>query len=271
MRKIEMTLEEYEAFPKQLGWKVEYFDGYAYIRSGNFGVCYRLDIQEYHAIPMEFEKLRLLPVKIEYNENLVESFANGFFNTPDYYELNLEELSKKAKTEIEQYFQWEEEAIINLSRFNSLVENNKKIIAACLVKNLGNDCLELFAIWTEPEWRNIGIASSLLSSILLDAKEKGFYTLFSFSLLANESSRAWHKKIGFTELEDDLYLASYYYRYYCGELYRRKNFTKDISPSEEQSLQETINYWKKKYQKLEVIAEEKGFEEVAPLLKYFRQ
>ncbi|QIK78530.1 GNAT family N-acetyltransferase [Sphingomonas piscis] len=56
-------------------------------------------------------------------------------------------------------------------------------------------------LWVEPEYRRSGVAAGLLSAVEGWAREQGMRWLGSDTEADRETSHAWHKAVGFEEVE----------------------------------------------------------------------
>jgi aminoglycoside 6'-N-acetyltransferase I len=56
-------------------------------------------------------------------------------------------------------------------------------------------------LWVAPEYRGRGVARQLLEAVERWARENGFDWLGSDALLDNDASHAWHRAVGFEEVE----------------------------------------------------------------------
>ena len=59
----------------------------------------------------------------------------------------------------------------------------------------------LEGIWVEESWRERGVGRALVACVAQWAGERGYGEFASDALLANEASHAWHRRVGFEEVE----------------------------------------------------------------------
>ncbi|MFA5013659.1 MAG: GNAT family N-acetyltransferase [Candidatus Paceibacterota bacterium] len=85
---------------------------------------------------------------------------------------------------------------ISASQFLTAKEKNK-IIGCVRVKEL-KDCLELGSLVVSPEYRNKGIGSKLVRSILLKEKRRPVY------LLCFDKTACFYSKVGFSKIKTNL-------------------------------------------------------------------
>ncbi len=59
----------------------------------------------------------------------------------------------------------------------------------------------LEGIWVDDDWRRRGVATAFADAGASWARTRGLGHLGSDALLDNEASRAWHRRVGFEEVE----------------------------------------------------------------------
>jgi GNAT superfamily N-acetyltransferase len=72
------------------------------------------------------------------------------------------------------------------------------VAGAALVTRAKDGCPLLDMLFVRPRWQRRGLAAALVSWSLRELLAQGEATLRSRYLLANEPSRAWHQRFGFT-------------------------------------------------------------------------
>lgn len=259
-RRIKMTVEEFELLPLQAGWKCEYWDGRAHFTPRHTAVIVRAPIS---ARVVETHTARLVrPVTPDDTPALVQVFYESFRRTVEYCDWEDDAIRESARSAIKGYWNGKRGAPHPASFLSVAATNPATVTGAALVVQ-GRECPALDILFIRRQRRGLGSAlvSSAMNALLAD----GETLLESAYDLANEGSRLWHEKFGFTELPDLLLAQS---RAYAArhELWRREK-TGDLTRTERTALKNECALWKTQVKALEPIAERDGFDAVSPIMR----
>lgn len=238
-----MSLEQFEALSRVIGWKYEYFSGEAVItpQSCPVGSYVRLAHREFS--PYEASSVRREDI-----EALGELYTHAFFETVEFAGESKSQVKALALNSLEEHFKGER----GESRQESLLmrEGSEILAAALIVEKNHGPHLDLLMVC--PQAQGQGRASKLVSTICSLLKRGGEDALTSAYQLANRKSLAWHRKFGFTEIPD-----SY------AERVRRQflNYRgKSAGPEERKLLREALRACEKAHSWLDSLSRTEGLE-----------
>ncbi len=256
-----MTVEEFHLLPRRLGWKHEYWDGYAHITPGHAVMDVSMPVEPRPSSP----PCPLRPVGPEDEAALIAAFLAGFGDSVDYCDWEPAAIEKSAAKCIRDFLARARGEPLEASRVavaaapgtdpaaaaQVQVEPGEvdpmtpvptaPIVGAALVVRAGEAEARLEMLFVAPAWRRRGLASALVSDALTALHAAGFDRLVSRYLLANADSRAWHLRFGFTEEPD--WLAAGHLRHHAEAELRRREALGDLSDTERAALTAQIARW----------------------------
>jgi GNAT superfamily N-acetyltransferase len=259
-----MSFEEFERMPRELGWKYEYWNGEAHVSPGHQVVVATVPT----APRPVMSPCALRPPRPADEAGLIAAYLLAFGGTIEYCDWYPEKIVESARESVGRYLSGKRGRPSPASRVAGVSEpgsQEETLVGAVLLLDAGPDEARLDMLFVVPEWHRQGLATALVGSAINALHADGIGTLESAYVLGNAPSRAWHRKFGFTELPD-LMLARHYWRYFEGE-YRRLEMIGESSAEELGALARQREYWKKRSEELEKIADEQGFEAVTPFLR----
>lgn len=259
-RRIKMTVEEYHRLPLIPGWKCEYYDDRAHYTPRHTAVIVRAPVTMRMVEPSKARLVRL--VTPDDTDALIHAFYESFRHTVEYCDWKDDAIRASAESAIRSYWKGKRGSPHPASVLSVAAANPAAVTGAALVVQ-GHECPALDILFVRPRWQRKGLATALVSTAMNALSANGETVLESAYDLANEDSRVWHGKFGFTELPD-LMLAqgrAYAARH---EYYRRERIG-DLTESERTALKSECDFWKSKVKELEAIAERDGFDAVAPM------
>ncbi len=214
--KTQMTWEEFEVAEIPLGWKAEYWDGYAYITPREHGVMMKIAVE-----PSEIKNsVEIKPISATTSENLSKLFYSAFVKSIEYIGRTKYSVKKSSIKEIGSFF-CSERGIPQLE-LSKVAFSKDKLIGACLVSKYKYGFKDEI-LFVHPKHQRKGVGNALVSSVLNDLHKLGEKIFWSEHHISNELSASWHCKFGFVEVTDLLTL-QYRRRYFKHEIYRQKHF-----------------------------------------------
>lgn len=253
----EMTFDEFERIiPVRPGWKREYYGGKAHIRPSWSMSIFEIDPQSEHCE----EPPGTRKVRMEDRERLAQTFTDAFARSPEYCEYDDVGYTKEVEKYFDGFFGTERGVWSPSSR---VIIQNDRVVAAALFK-MGENWPILDCVFTCPSRRRSGFAASVTLAGLRDIGRQGHRRLRSCAMLANPESIAWHLSIGFRELPSLMVAQS---RYFSAsyEMKRLKDHAL-LTPDTERTLNETLEYWRAEYHRLDD-AKKEDFESLFPRLE----
>jgi len=264
-RHTPMSWERFEELPPHPGWKHEYWDGVAHITPGARFAVVRMNVH-----PRSLRSpLEIRAVNATDESPLVSAYLDAFRDTVEYCDWEEEDIARSALENVRSFFAGGRGEALSSSSGLALDPDSEDTIeavagAVLLVRTRdGSPILDMLLV--RPRWQRRGLATALLSWCLEELQRRGETILRSRYHLANEPSRAWHQKVGFTE-EPDLLLAKLYLRCAAQELRRREKLG-ELRDEERSGLLSEKESWERRVEELERIAEEEGWEAVSPVLR----
>jgi len=248
-----MSFAAFQRLPHRLGWKHEYYGGRAHIRPGWMSVRFRLNLTTRKSI----RTIRIRAVKLRDAAALEEAFLAAFASAPEYAGYPAAHFRKKGKEYLANFFG---EVRGHWSPVSMAAEANGGIIGAALVKTRDKGPL-LDCIFVRPEFGRRGIAIALAARVVNELVAAGESHLYSYAMLANAPSIAWHHRFGFEEVPD-LWVATARWRFYAYEVERLREIG-EASEAELSRLSELADHWYAETERLEEL-EKKDFWSVHP-------
>jgi RimJ/RimL family protein N-acetyltransferase len=261
--RIFMTWDEFNRLPRRLGWKHEYWDGHAHLTPGHTIVSVQVEV----SLCEVASAWPLRPVVPEDEAALVPLYVAAFGDTVEYCDWKWRKIAAAARENIQGFFAGKRGAPLPASLVALAPPSGhggETIIGASLVVEPPQSRPMLDLLFIRPDWHRHGVSSALVSASLAELHRAGKTTLRSRYHLANEASRAWHRRFGFVE-QPDLFLAKHYHTFAWYELDRRKE-AGDLSEAEHAELLAEIERLKARVEELEEIGRREGFDAVLPLL-----
>lgn len=257
-----MTVEEYHRQPLITGWKCEYYDGRAHYTPRHTAVIVRAPVTQRI---VESSKARLVrPITPDDTEALIHAFYESFRRTVEYCDWEDAAIRESAESAIKSYWKGKRGSPHPASFLSVAATNPATITGAALVVQ-GHDCPALDILFIRPRWQRKGLGTLLVSTAMNALFADGETTLESAFDLANEGSRLWHEKMGFTELPD-LFLAQGR-AYAARHEYWRRERVGDLTETERTALKNECAARQATVEELENIAERDGFDAVSPVLR----
>lgn len=264
-RRIQMTLEEYEMLPFQLGWKCEYVAGYAHFTPRHQPVITAIKVEP-QQVSCPFQ---IRPASISDVDALIQPYALAFGETIEYCDCNQQQIEKAARDALQSHFANARGEHHTASKVVFEKGNGKSsevmIGAALLVTGEFGAMLDL--LFVTPKYQRHGVASALIASAVNELYRLGHTSLTSRYHIGNEQSRDWHRRFGFVELPD-LAVAQIYARAAQHEL-RRLEKLGELTAQDHARLKGECEHWRKRVKELEKIEAEQGYEAVHPNLRWW--
>lgn len=207
---IPLSVEEYERMPHLIGWKHEYWDGIARLSPAHsaFAKLKRrlypaTDSQEPLALDSKFELRHVQPAD---EAGLIQLHLQSFEDAVEFAGLDEASYLKQTTNSIQAFF-----GAVNGSGWaagdlhgSSLIEVDKKIVAALLLRRDHEGHWELVPIMVAAEYQRLGLAGAMLERTCQWLLETGCEELYSRCHLSNSASLAWHLACEFVELPTTL-------------------------------------------------------------------
>jgi ribosomal protein S18 acetylase RimI-like enzyme len=181
--------------PVRPGWKREYFGGMARVRPSWTAVTFELELA-----PRPIPRVRgLRPLAPGDAAELVAAFLDSFRFAPEYSAYPMRGFRAKAAEFVTGFFgdvrgAW--------SPASAVAVRGGQIAAAALIKDRTPKSPLLDCLFVRPAYFRQGLATAVAARAVNELAARGFTTLRSSALLANEASLAWHTAFGFRDLPD---------------------------------------------------------------------
>ena len=200
-RHIAMSWEAFELLPASPGWKHEYWEGAAHITPRSRFALMRLALERRD--PGAALPLRALADADE--AGLVSAYFDAFADTVEYCDWEADAIRRSARENIEAFCgggRGDRLAASCLAIDPAVEDPAEGVAGAALLTRPGDGSPLLDMLLVRPRWQRRGLATALLSWSLGELHLQGDTILRSRYHLANEASRAWHRKLGFAQEPD---------------------------------------------------------------------
>ena len=272
-----MTWEEFERMPWRFGWKHEYWGGCAHVtpRVSHVHVRVKVEPRAWSGVPSH---VALRPVAEADAGELIACFVETFADGVEFCDWPTEQFNAHARRNITGYFAGERGVPHKVSRLvvsheaksaaaqTPLAGANKIIAAALFTEKPDAPVLDLLMV--RPGFRRQGLARALATAAMNDLHARGFETLRSAYVVANEESAAWHQSFGFIE-EPDLHLARLRREFFRHEMALYEALADGAARNTYAQLEAEYQFWRRRVDELEEICEREGFEAVTSTLRYY--
>jgi GNAT superfamily N-acetyltransferase len=192
-----ISFEEFRLLPRDPGWRYEYFGEMAHITPRQRLVTVRVEVGSRPlAAPLVLR--RVAPSD---QEELVVAYVAAFADSADYCDVPADETSLSARKNIQAFHAGDRGEVLPAScvAVDEAATDGVDVLAgAALVTRAKDGGPLLDMLFVRPRWHRHGLATALVSWSLRELLAGGEATLRSRYLLANEASRAWHQRFGFT-------------------------------------------------------------------------
>jgi len=256
-----MSWEDFELLPVHPGWKHEFWDGTAHLSPRERSAVARVEARPRPVV----SALPIRALTRADETELVSAYLDAFGDTVEYCDWEPNQIDESARKTIREFYagrRGEAHPASCLSLDPASEAASEAIAGAALLVTKKDGVPMLDVLFVRPPWQRSGLATALVSWALNQLHREAIAVLRSRYHLANEASRAWHRAFGFVE-EPDLHLAELYYRSAVHELARLEK-KGDLSEADHERLKAEKETWKRRVEKLEAIAREKGREAVCP-------
>src|SRR5438552_5503313 len=231
-QRVPMTREEFDRLPFDLAWKHEYFDGHLHRSPRHVTAVAKLHLSPRPAT----SALRLRPVTAADRESLIAGYVDAFSDTIHFCDDPPDRIAQSAQQDIDHHFNGLRGRPLPASRV-AVTENpggSGRLVGAALVDEDHREGAFLRLLFVVPAWQGRGIATAMVSTAINELYASGMRLLRSQYHPGNESSRRWHRTIGFVD-EPDVLLFQLYFRHADHELWRRERLG-DLGEDERRRL-----------------------------------
>jgi GNAT superfamily N-acetyltransferase len=192
-----ISLEEFRLLPRDPGWNYEYLDGMAHITPRARFATVRLDVG---SRPLA-GPLPLRRVEASDREGLVAAYVAAFEDSVEYCDVPPERVLLSALENIGAFYGGDRGEVLSSSCVatdDTAKDPVEAVAGAALVTRADDGCPLLDILFVVPRWQRRGVGTALVRWSLGELRAQGETTLRSRYHLANEPSRAWHHRFGFT-------------------------------------------------------------------------
>jgi GNAT superfamily N-acetyltransferase len=254
-KQIEMTFEEFSLLPQEFGWKHEYFDGKAWIRPSEWHVFLEVEVPRTDASVSS----AIQPLRSEDAEALIDAFRETFESSVEFCDYSDEQFRSFASKRVAGVLAGRDGALDPSSRV-AVDERVSSIDGAAFIRRSKSaPVLEL--LYVRPNRQRQGVGKEILDAVFAALRAQGDTILRSSHHVCNVGSAAWHRRMGFYEL-DDLMLAGKRHRWWTGEAWRREETGDNVGAAEARQHEAV---WRAKVDELEARKDREGWDAVTPI------
>jgi len=247
--RIPMSYDEFNTIERLLGWKTEYWDGYARLTPRCMGVETRLSFEAVSMPEHTLSKdLTVTTPTPDDTQKIIDGYIASFINSVEFCGWPIDRIFEEAHRDIALYFEGKRGKPLSASAI--VIDPKTQIVVATALfteKKEHGACLEL--LYVRPAYQRKGIGTRLIYRSMHAIAQQGYSQLTSRYHICNHHSRQFYHKLGFQDVCDRYYLGTYT-AWLRNEIYRRE--TLRILEGLEEMKQEQ----KQLQEKLDVLEEE---------------
>ena len=201
-----MSFEEWKDMPRRIGWKHEYWDGYAHLSLRSTLVYLRraLDPQEAPPIQEIQEGYLLRTIERSDPKELEALYVASFEGTVEFFRCSQERVLTQAHGDIRACLEGGWGRPSSHSRIAEL--RNGNLAGAALMVHPEDRPPALALLMVHPAHRRQGLAAATIGCAARGLHQDGERVLRTACHIANEDAAAFYRAVGFIE-EEDLFLA----------------------------------------------------------------
>jgi GNAT superfamily N-acetyltransferase len=264
IRRVPMTVREYELLPFHPGWKVELFDGEARFQPR--------EALAFGTLVVGPRKLRPIatvrPAEPQDAPELLAAFRAAFADSVEYCGWPAADFQRESGKVIEDFFtsrRGEPLPASSVAIAGPGGPDDGAVIGAALVANRG-EAAKLDLLFVVPDWQRRGVATQLGGTVINALADAGRNLLISGWHLGSDASAAWHQRMGFVE-EPDLFNAKLYLRRASQELWRLEQLG-ELEDSRHADLLAEVSRWQAEAKRLEKLLDEEGKDAAFAVFRY---
>ena len=219
--KIPMSFDEFDTIESLLGWKTEYWDGYARFTPRGMGVKTRLDFESV-STPEDIShtEFTFITPTPDHAQQMIDGYIASFINSVEFCGWPIDDIFEEADCDISLYFEGKRGKPLSTSAI-ALDPNTQHVIALSLISERRQSArLEL--LYVRPPYQRQGIGTDLIHHSVRALRQQGYSQLTSRYHICNHHSRKFYHRLGFEDVCD-----RYYLRIYTGwlrnEIHRRES------------------------------------------------
>jgi GNAT superfamily N-acetyltransferase len=216
IKRIPMSIEEFELISHPFGWKAEYFNGQAHFTPRENHVYTKLTL-EHREIN---EAGKIVPVEQVFQEQIIEVFFETFLDSVEFCNWPIESIRNQINKNISNYFQGVRGEPLSVSMM-ALDPNTDRIIGIALFVQKEEGHTELDLLFVKPSHQRMGIATQMVTKAANILYNNGVRELHCAHHICNEQSRNWQHRYGFETIPDQFY-CRLKYSFYRHEVWRHE-------------------------------------------------
>ncbi len=211
-----MSFEEFDAMERPFGWKVEYWDGHAYLTPRGLGVNTKINLSPRHFAHSH----TLVPVTSGDRDRMLAGYFEAFSASVEFCGWPAESIEESAERDIGNYFSGKRGEPLSASVI-ALAPGSQELAGLALFICRPEKGSYMHLLYVRPEFQRQGVATAMLNWAIDRLLDSGFQTLSSRYHVCNQKSRLWHHHQGFED-EYDRYYAQMKVSWYRSEIWRRE-------------------------------------------------
>lgn len=215
-----MSYSEFETIERLLGWKTEYWDGYARLTPHMMGVeiCLNFELISTSKDTSHTELTFITPAPV-HTQQMIDGYIASFINSVEFCNWPIDSIFEEAHRDISLYFEGKRGKPLSASAI-ALDPSTQQVIALSLIAEKQRSAhLEL--LYVRPPYQRQGIGTNLIHHSVRALRQQSYSQLTSRYHICNHHSREFYHRLGFQDVYD-----RYYLRIYTGwlrnEIHRRE-------------------------------------------------
>ncbi|MEO0648078.1 MAG: GNAT family N-acetyltransferase [Cyanobacteria bacterium J06650_10] len=251
--KIPMSYDAFKTIERLLGWKTEYWDGYARLTPRPMGVQTCLNFELFTApepinIQENTQELTFITPTADYTQAMLDCYIAAFINSVEFCGWPIDSIFEEARRDISLYFEGKRGRPLSASVI-ALAPQNNSVVGTALITDKGKQGAKLELLYVRPSHHRRGLGTHLITHSVKNLIHHGYPQLTSRYHVCNHQSRQFYHKLGFQDMCDRYYLITYT-AWLRNEIHRRENLQML------DDLEEMKQEQKQSQEQLEVLQEE---------------
>lgn len=216
-----MSYDDFVTIEPLLGWKTEYWDGYARLTPRMMGVETRLDFESVSTSKdTSHTGLTFITPTPNYTQQIIDGYIASFINSVEFCGWPIDSIFEEAHRDISLYFEGKRGKPLSASAI-ALHPDTQQVLALSLItEKQQSACLEL--LYVCPPHQRQGIGTDLINYSVRALCQQSYSRLTTRYHICNHHSRQFYHKLGFQDVFDRYYL-TIYTAYLRNKIHRRES------------------------------------------------
>ncbi|MEL6490602.1 MAG: GNAT family N-acetyltransferase [Cyanobacteria bacterium J06621_3] len=219
--RIPMSYEAFDTIEHILGWKTEYWDGYARLTPRPMGIETCLTFETFTPTKtVNAPKLTFITPTADYAQAMLDCYIAAFINSVEFCGWPTDRIFEEAQQDLSLYFKGKRGKPLPASVI-AIEPQTGDVVGTALVTNKEEKGACLGLLYVRPSHHRKGIGTHVITRSVEILTRQGYSQLTSRYHICNHQSRQFYHQLGFEDRHDRYYLRTYT-AWLGHEIYRRE-------------------------------------------------